>query len=94
MIPRIVPWFWGQVVGEYDSEFDYGYGYADRQIFPPYRRPFGVDVLENIVHPPSSPVTVSCNEGTVISTARDDMAENAFYNHTLRWGFARVSFAG
>lgn len=78
--------------GVYDSEFDYGY--ADRQTFPLYRRPVGVGVLGNIVRPPSFPVMISCNEGTVMPTAGNDMAENVFYNRTLWWGFSWVSFAG
>lgn len=83
MIPRVVPQFGGQVAEEYDSELGYGYDYADRQTFPPCHRPFGVGVLENIVRLPSFPVTVSCNEGMVISTAGNGMVKNAFYNHTL-----------
>ena len=67
----------------YDSEFDCGYDYDDKQVFPPYRRPVGVGVLVKIVRPPSFPMTISCNEGAVIQNAENDMVENASYNRKL-----------
>lgn len=84
---KSIPWaelrLGGQVLGGYDSEFDCGYGYDDKQVFPPYRRPVGVDVLGKIVRLPSFLVTVSCNEGAVIPNAENDMVENASYNRKL-----------
>lgn len=79
-IPSAGPRLEGQVVGEYDSESDYGYD--DKEAFPPYRHPVGVGVLEKIVRLPSSPVTVSCSVGVMLN-ALNDAAENAFYNRAL-----------
>lgn len=82
-IPWAEPRFGGQVAGEYDSEYDCGYGCDDKRVFPPYHRPVGVGVLEKTVRPPSFPVTASCNEGAVMLSAENDMAENASYDHKL-----------
>ena len=82
-IPWVEPQLEGQVAGEYDSEFDCGYGHDDERVFPPYRRPVGAGVLEKIARPPSFPVTVSCNEGAVMSNASYDMVENASYDRKL-----------